>query len=103
MNSVVNFNADEGCLRFEGELTVYSIGEATQAFRSAVDQGALSRVDLSGVTDLDTAGLQLLVLAKRISSSEGEGIKLVNHSEAVLRLVELAGLAQQLDAGESRL
>lgn len=103
MNFIGNFDAEKGCLSFEGELTVYVISDATQALRSAVDQGALKRVDLGGVTELDTAGLQLLVLAKRLTNSDGEVVQLVNHSDAALRLVTLAGLTHQLDVGEPKL
>jgi anti-sigma B factor antagonist len=51
-------------------------------------QGALE-LDLSGVTELDTAGLQILVLAKQAAQAAGSSLLLSAHSPAVLEVFEL--------------
>jgi anti-anti-sigma factor len=51
-------------------------------------------IDLAGVTDIDCAGLQLLLLAKR---HPDKSVRFIGHSEPVRRLVEFANLAAALD------
>ena len=47
-------------------------------------------VDLGGVTDIDTAGLQWLIALRR---SLGEQLALQNHSQTVIELLDLYQLA----------
>ena len=42
---------------------------------------------------MDTAGLQLMLMAKRC---EGKKVRFINHSASVLRLLELANLGSQM-------
>lgn len=76
-----------------GELTIYTVAEikaALAAELSAVDE---IEIDLSGVSEMDTAGLQLMLIAKRYP---GKALSFVNHPKAVLRLVDLANLGSAL-------
>ncbi len=50
-------------------------------------------VDLSGVSELDSSGVQLLVALKKESLASGTSFKLVQHSPAVLSVFALYGLA----------
>ncbi len=50
-------------------------------------------IDLSGVTCLDTAGLQLLMVAKREALAAGRELRLVRHSQAVLEVFDLLNVA----------
>ena len=47
-------------------------------------------VDLGGVTDIDTAGLQWLIALRR---TFGEQLALQNHSQTVIELLDLYQLA----------
>ena len=94
MNNPFQFNAEQGCLLVQGELTIYQATEALLAFRQALDCGLLTEVDLSQVTELDCAGVQLLLALKK-SAPE---VKLVQHSPAVSGVVTLTSLTAQLDA-----
>ena len=49
-------------------------------------------VDLSGVNEIDTAGLQLMLQLKRKC---GTRLRLVNHSPAVLQILDLSNLGAQ--------
>jgi anti-anti-sigma regulatory factor len=49
-------------LRIEGELTIFRAMELKPVLLAVPP---VDEVDLSGVTDLDTAGVQLLMLAKK--------------------------------------
>lgn len=49
-------------------------------------------LDLSNVDELDSAGLQLLILIKRESLREGAQLLLSNHSPTVIEALRLSGL-----------
>ncbi|MFC8194049.1 STAS domain-containing protein [Streptomyces sp. NPDC060006] len=48
--------------------------------------------DLSGVTFMDSSGINVLVLAHRATSSAQGWLRIANASEAVLRVLQVVGL-----------
>jgi anti-anti-sigma factor len=68
-------------------------------FRAAELQGVLmadpapQEIDLSGVTEMDSAGLQLLMAAKQAASAKQCTLRLVAHSAAVIEVFELLNVA----------
>lgn len=50
-------------------------------------------VDLSDVTEIDSSGLQLMVMAKREAAENGKGLRFIGHSAPVLDLIDLCGLS----------
>lgn len=72
-----------------GELTIYSVGEIKAELADAMRSADDLEVDLGGITEIDTAGLQLMLIAKR---QPGKQIRFVNHPPCVLRLIDLANL-----------
>lgn len=81
-------------LRLQGELTIYRAAELKQALLA---EPAPIEIDLSGVTDIDTAGVQLLMLAKRVAQTEKRELRLVAHSQAVSDVFELLNLGAYFD------
>lgn len=80
-------------LRIDGEMTIYRAGELKQTLLDALaGQGALD-IDLAGVTEIDTAGVQLLMLAKKTAQERQCELRLGAHSEAVTQVFELLNLA----------
>lgn len=77
----------------EGDVTVGTAAELKAALASAIAEHEETEVDLGAVEEMDTAGLQLMLMAKRC---EGKTVRFINHSAAVLRVLELANLGQQL-------
>jgi anti-anti-sigma factor len=77
-------------LRIEGELTIFRAMELKPVLLA---EPAVDQIDLSGVTDLDTAGLQLLMLAKKTALAKKCDVQLVGHSPAVLDVFELLNVA----------
>lgn len=77
----------------EGEMTIY---RAAQMKVQIIDQLAgreSLEMDLSRITELDGAGLQLLMLAKREAAARGCALRFTAHSPAVLEVLDLANLA----------
>ncbi|NKI97315.1 STAS domain-containing protein [Rhizobacter sp. SG703] len=84
---------DAVVLRIEGELTIYRAAELKQTLLAAVAANPAVEVDLSQVSEFDSAGLQLLLLAKREAGAAGRTLRLVDHSPAVVEVLELFDLA----------
>lgn len=96
------------CLYPEGEMTIYHAADLKPALLDALMQSDEIELDLSSVSELDTSGVQLLMLMKREAVGAGKALKLSGHSPAVLEVFELLGLGgwfgdpQVLPAGVTR-
>ncbi|MGI5240885.1 STAS domain-containing protein [Dactylosporangium sp. CA-139066] len=84
-------------LQIEGELTILTASEHHERLLQAFGDGDVE-VGLSGVTDLDTAGLQVLLLARREARRRGVVLRLAGLSPAVLDVLALARLTPELEA-----
>lgn len=75
------------------DLTIY---HAETLKKELLDQLARSQVlelDLSRVADIDTSGIQLLMLAKRESAKQQREMRIVAHSPAVSELIDFYNIA----------
>ena len=79
-------DAAPGRLVLKGELDCESASVLAAAVASL--NGAEVQVDLSGVTFIDSSGLESLLLARRHHA----GLRIVNPSASISRLLELTGL-----------
>lgn len=93
MNIDTEQRGDARCLRFEGELTIYAAAAVKTALLEALTDAIEVELDLAGITAIDTAGMQLLIAAKREADAAATPLRLVDHSAAVLELIELYDLA----------
>lgn len=78
-------------LSLVGELTIYAVAERKPEILSLLAEDE-AEIDLSGVTEVDGAGLQLLMLAKREALTRGKALRLTGHPPAVLEVLELTHL-----------
>lgn len=81
------------CLPIEGDMTIYRAAELKQALLDALNGATSLEVDLHGVTEIDSAGIQLLMLTKATGQANACEVRLLNHSPAVLEVFELLDLA----------
>lgn len=81
-------------LRLEGELTIF---RAMELKPMLLTEPLPPEIDLAGVTEIDTAGVQLLLLAKKTAQAQQRELRLVNHSPAVLEVFELLNVAALFD------
>jgi len=77
-------------LSIEGEITIFRAQELKPVLLASSPHLEL---DLSGVTEIDTAGVQLLMLAKKTALAEQRELRLVGHSPAVIEVFELLNVA----------
>ena len=79
-------------LEIEGELTIFTAAKQKIQLLEFLASDQELELNLSKVTELDTAGLQLLILAKREAAQAHKTLKFVMHSKVVLDILELANL-----------
>jgi anti-anti-sigma factor len=99
--------ADSGVpqLAIEGELTIYCAAEMKPRIAGLLEEIAASpasrgAIDLAQVSEIDSAGLQLLLLARREAAARGVVLELCNPSQAVSDCLALCNLAAEFGAGE---
>lgn len=76
-----------------GELNIYAAAALKERLLPAIGESSSIEIDLSEVTEIDSAGLQLMILVKRQSRHSGVAVRLVGHSPEVVDLIELFNLA----------
>lgn len=79
--------------RVNGEMTIYTAAECRNQLRECLQSCREAEIDLSGVSDIDSAGVQLLIQAKREGAAHGKSVRLVAHSPAVQEIIDLFRLA----------
>jgi anti-sigma B factor antagonist len=77
----------------EGEMTIYQAAELKGALLDGMRDGNEIEINLSDVSEMDTAGFQLLVLAKREAARHNKTLRLVAHSAATLGIMDLYNMA----------
>ena len=75
------------------DLTIYHAMEQRQQLIEALDRSDALELDLSQVAEMDTAGLQLLMLAKREAGRRGKPLSIVAHSPVVRQTLDFCNLA----------
>lgn len=76
-----------------GEVSIYHAVEFKERVLALLETCGELELNLAGVTELDTAGLQILLLAKREAERAGKGLHLIAHSDAAREVIELYNLA----------
>ena len=79
-------------IALDGEMTIYRAADLKVTLLEALRKTRVLEVDLSAVTELDTAGLQVLMLAKQCAAAEERELRLVQHSPAVVEIFEMLDL-----------
>lgn len=80
-------------LTFSGGLTIFQAAERKPELLHALSQASrMLSLDLSGVDEIDTAGIQLLLLLRREAASRGLLLAVTAYSPAVLAAFDLLQL-----------
>ena len=78
--------------KIEGEMTIYNAAELKEELMPLITDERELEIDLADITEIDSAGLQVLMLAKKERSQQGQALTLTNHSPSVLDVFELMDL-----------
>jgi anti-sigma B factor antagonist len=80
------------CLAVEGEMTIYRAAELKPVLLDAVRTQDSPALDLSGVCEFDSAGVQLLLASRLEAARLGKPFAVVAASPAVREVLALLGL-----------
>ena len=83
-------------LSLSDDLTIYHALDQKTILLDALDTADEIELDLLPVGDIDTAGLQLLILLKKEAQRAGKRVTIVAHSQAVRSVIEFCNLAAEL-------
>ena len=78
------------------DLTIYHALEQKHRLLDALSSADELELDLMQVGDIDTAGLQLLILLKKDAQRTGKRLAIVAHSQAVRAVIDFCNLAAEL-------
>ncbi|RIX41167.1 MAG: anti-sigma factor antagonist [Rhodocyclales bacterium GT-UBC] len=80
-------------LAIHEDLTIYHAMEHKQQLIGALEGAEVLELDLSQTAEIDTAGLQLLLLAKREAARRNIALSIIAHSPAIRQTLDFCNLA----------
>jgi anti-sigma B factor antagonist len=86
--TITERDGQSGRLVVNGAMTIYEAAAAKTALLDALAKTREIEIDLSGVEEIDTAGVQLLILVKHVAVKAGKSLRLVQHSAATLEVLD---------------
>lgn len=95
MNMKVRKQGETGKVTLDGELTIYTAQAIQAKLKKPLGECNSLELNLQGVTELDSAGVQVLIAAKRAARAAGKTLSLCQHSEAVVEVFELMNIAHE--------
>ena len=75
-----------------GEMTIYNAMALKDKLLPSLTQCETVELDLVGVSEIDSTGLQLLLLLKTEAAAHNKTLSIIGHSPAVLDIFDLCDL-----------
>lgn len=98
MGLQVDIQEDQCQIVIDGELTIYVTNEFKQSLLPGIESCNKLDVDLSKVSEIDSAGLQLLMALKKLDNkTDQKTVRFNHHSQAVVEVLELLNLSARFD------
>lgn len=73
-------------------LTIYSVAELRELFKTSLAEHNQLEVNLAQVSEIDCAGLQLMVSLKKSALAEDKNVAFTAHSREVVELLDLLNM-----------
>ena len=90
--------ADGTCtVRLDGEMTIYTAADQKTLLFDELEKCDTLALDLGEVSELDSAGVQVLMALKRSADQAECELQLVNHSPSAKEVLTLFGLDTYFD------
>jgi len=84
-------------MRVEGEMTIFNAADLKKDLLDTLNECSDVEMDLSQVNEMDTIGLQLLILTKRESAALNKGFRIISYSPATMNVLELFNLKEYFE------
>lgn len=95
--AVVSQEGKVRTISLHGECDLQIFPDIDELLRSSCSDGFSEvRIDLRGLTFIDSSGLRALVMAKERAELHGTKLSIVPGPDGVMRVFELVGLLEQL-------
>jgi anti-anti-sigma factor len=87
-------NDGSGVIRIsiDGELSIFTVAAIRERLLQALAEGADVEAGLGGVTEIDTAGVQLMLAAGKQAAAQGKTLRFADASPVVQDILNLCGL-----------
>jgi anti-anti-sigma factor len=93
MTIIIDNRDGKACL-IPAAVDIYCAGELRSALLAACESPAAEiEIDLSAVTAMDSAGVQVLMAAKRLAGEHGKDLRLTRHGPVSLEVIDRYNLA----------
>lgn len=89
----MNSTANTGRLAIDRDMTIYHAEALKSELMDMLEHHQAIELDLSQIAEIDTSGVQLLMLAKRESLKQRKELRIVAHSPAVSELMDFYNIA----------
>lgn len=90
--------ATPGNLVLEGDLSIFEAARAKDVLLEILAAHEALQIDLSGIAEFDTAGVQVLLVVQREADYAGKTLKWTGHSQRVAQVLDLLNLGAALSA-----
>ncbi len=84
-------------LELTGELTIHVAADLKPRLLAALEADDTLRLETAGINEVDTAGVQLLLMLAREAKLAGKTLELIEPSRALLDVLALAQLGPELE------
>ena len=85
-------------MEIEGELSIFTAASVRERILESLDGGETVEVGLSKVSEIDCAGVQLMVAAKREAAMRNKLLSFIDYSPAVQDILGLCDLSEHFGA-----
>lgn len=86
-------NSGAGTVVVDDEMTIYTAAEQKELLLQHLVECQELELDLARVSEIDSAGLQLLIMLKNEGFNANKEVRYCNHSQAVVEVLELLHLS----------
>ena len=83
-------------LHVEGDMTIYTAAALKKELMEHIQQEGECEIVLSEVSKMDSAGMQLLILAKREAAAHKTPLRFIGHSKAVMDVMDTYDMSAYL-------
>ena len=83
---------DTAQVQIDGELTIYTAADLAAQWLPRLGATPRMALDLSQITEMDGAGLQLLLMVQREAPKAGTRLEITGQSKAVIETLALCNL-----------
>jgi anti-sigma B factor antagonist len=79
----------------ESDMTIYEAQEISARLKQQIDACKKIELNLQSVSEIDTAGVQILLATKRAAVNHDKEFHITSHSEAVVQVFQMLNIAHE--------